>query len=196
MTNTNSSVNSKQRRHMVRIGTFIIQLLFGLLFTVIAIFLINTDKKTWFAYLFLITGVVFFVLAPVSFIKSLKRTREISYLIKNGKKLQSQLSYIKFLGSPRNTAQYEAGVTLTDSSGGHQAFISDIIEVVSGGVTTSLNFSKHPLPVDVYVDPANSKRYYVDLTTIPDLRLEEVKKLAKAGVIVGQPYSRKIPLQN
>jgi hypothetical protein len=82
-----------------------------------------------------------------------------------------------------------------NNSGGQGVFISDIIEVVGRGITTSLNFSKHPLPIDVYVDPANSKRYYVDLTFLPDLRLEGVKELTKVGVIMGRPYSQKIPQQ-
>jgi hypothetical protein len=61
---------------------------------------------------------------------------------------------------------------------------------MNGGVVTSLNFSKHPLPVDVYVNPTNSQQFYVDLDAMPSLQLEDVEKLVKEGVVMGSPTLR------
>ncbi len=120
--------------------------------------------------LFLIVGIIVVILAPVLFIKSLKRSRVIKNLIQIGQKIEGTVVRLKSVGGPkrtRNYRNYKIIVLATNNAGITKEYISD--RVGSYTDLASVDFHKNPIPVGVYIHPVNSEQYYVDIEGMSDL---------------------------
>jgi hypothetical protein len=189
VTNLNLNPNSKPVRRKVGLGILLIMLVLSVVFISIGAFIISSASEVWLGYMFLIPGIVLPAVATFAFINSLRRSKAISHLIKNGQKLESKLLYIKYLGRPMNASHYEATIVAKGASGGEQKYTSDKIEYLSGAAN-SLDFSNLTIPIDVYVNPTNVKDYYVDITQIPDLHIDKIDDLVERGAAVDWPKKR------
>lgn len=132
--------------------------------------------STWWLYLFPAVGIACLVIAPVSFIRSVKRSGNINRLMQSGQKLQGILVDVQSEGSNNNSG-YKIVVSATDTSGTVQNYVSDSLAGI-GGVAMA-DFRNNPIPIDVYVDPANPQNYYIDVANIPNLTPERIGELIK-----------------
>lgn len=139
-----------------------------------------------FILLFPAIGVLLLILAPFSFIKSLKRSGKIKDLTQTGQKLSGVLVDILSTGGGNNNT-YKIVVAATDNTGTVQNYTSDN---VNGAADLAMaDFRNNPIPIDVYVDPTNQQNYYVDISDIPNLTPQRIGELIKSAISTSQPTS-------
>lgn len=137
------------------------------------------DASTqWFLYLFPLVGIVCLAIAAYAFIRSIRRSGNISRLVQSGQKLQGVLVDVRSQGSGNNSG-YKIVVSATDQSGTVQNYVSDSL-IGIGGLAMA-DFRNNPIPIDVYIDPANPQNYYVDVADIPNLTPERIGELIKSA---------------
>lgn len=117
--------------------------------------------------LFPVIGIGVLGLAPVLFVRSLRRKQFIDTLVESGQKLPGVLVDIASTGSTNRQTTYKITVAATDPTGTVQQYVSDTITGIDGVAIT--DFRSTPIPIDVYIDPNNPKAYYVDIADIPNL---------------------------
>lgn len=132
-----------------------------------------------FLWLFPVIGIGILVLAPILFIRSMHRSKKIKNLMQTGQKLQGVLVDVQSTGSSDNNNTYKIVVSATDISGAVQNYVSDQLGGIGG--LAMADFRKNPIPIDVYVDPANSQNYYVDISDVPNLTPERIGELIKSA---------------
>ncbi|HEY4483282.1 MAG TPA: DUF3592 domain-containing protein [Candidatus Paceibacterota bacterium] len=133
---------------------------------------------SWFLYIFPVVGIVCILLAFYLFIKSLKRAGEIKRLMQSGQKLQGVLVDVQASATTSNGKHsYKLLVAATDNMGKVQNYESDSLS--GAGAVVMMDFRNSPIPIDVYVDNANPKSYYVDISDIPNLTPERITELLK-----------------
>lgn len=137
-----------------------------------------------FMYLFPAVGGFIFLLAPILYARSAKRTASINNLMQTGQKLQGVLVDIQQVGSSNNSMSYKIVVSASDPSGTVHNYVSDDLGGI-GGLAMS-NFQATPIPIDVYVDTGNPQNYYVDVSDIPNLTPERIAQLVQSA---SQPQS-------
>ncbi|MDB5164847.1 MAG: hypothetical protein JWL89_473 [Candidatus Saccharibacteria bacterium] len=135
--------------------------------------------STWWLYLFPAVGIACLVIAPYTFIKSLRRSGDINHLIQVGQKLQGVLTDVQSMGGNNNNNSYKIVVSATDNTGTVQSYVSDVLGGIGG--LAMADFRNNPVPIDVYVNPANPKDYYVDVSDIPNLTPERIAELIKSA---------------
>ena len=115
-------------------------------------------------YIFPILGVFFLLLGTFLIIRTIRRNKNITTLLSNGQKLHGVVVGFQSHGSGRRRS-YKITVAVTDSLGVSQNYVSDS---VTGGFGLGVaDFATNKIPIDVYVDPTNSRNYYVDIEDIP-----------------------------
>lgn len=118
--------------------------------------------------LLVVAGTVCVIMAPILFVKSLKRSKIIKNLIQTGEKLSGVLVRVKSVGGPGARGNhYKIIVSATDKTGITKEYISDPTSTLAD--LTGVDFNNNSIPVDVYVNPIDSQQYYVDIVSIPDL---------------------------
>lgn len=142
---------------------------------------------TWWLWLFPIIGVAILIIAPVSFIRSLKRSSAINNLMQTGQKLQGILTDIQSTGGSNNNNSYKIVVSATDNSGTVQNYVSDSIGGI-GGLALA-DFRSNPIPIDVYIDSTNTQNYYVDIADIPNLTPQRITELIQSAAKTTQPQT-------
>ncbi len=138
---------------------------------------IEGTGATWWSWLLPVIGVAILIIAPVLFIRSLKRSSAINNLMQTGQKLQGILTDIQSTGSNDNNS-YKIVVSATDNSGTVQNYVSDSIGGIGG--LAMIDFRSNPIPVDVYIDPTNPHNYYVDIADIPNLTPQRITELIES----------------
>ncbi len=126
-------------------------------------------------------GVLMLVLGPVLFIRSLRRSEDINDLKQTGQKVQGVITEIQSSsnGSSRNGNGYRIVVSATGLDGAVQQYTSDWLQGIGG--LAMMDFRTNPLPIDVYVDSANSQNYYVDVSEVPNLTPERITELIQSA---------------
>ena len=99
--------------------------------------------------------------------------------MQSGQKLQGILVDVQSEGSDNNSG-YKIVVSATDTSGAVQNYVSDSLTGI-GGLAIA-DFRSNPIPIDVYIDPANPQNYYVDVADIPNLTPERIGELIKSAM--------------
>ena len=137
---------------------------------------------SWFLYIFPVVGIGCILLAIFSFIKSLKRSNAIGRLMQRGQKLQGVLVDIKTSPVVKNgVSSYRLVVAATDNLGVVQNYESDSLTGIAAlGME---DFRNKPIPIDVYIDSANPKSYYVDISDIPNLTPAGILELLKKAAV-------------
>ncbi len=140
-----------------------------------------------FLLLFPLVGISFLIMGPVLFVRSLRRSKHISDLIRTGQKLEGILVEVQPAnginvqsGNKKDRDMYKILVSATDLTGIVQNYISD--PVVNVGGLTMVDFRNNPISIDVYVNPTDSQDYYVDISDLPNItsqRVSELVQLAK-----------------
>ena len=120
-----------------------------------------------FLLLFPLLGTAVVVLAPILFIRSLKRSQVIKNLIQIGNKVSGVIVRVKSVGGPKGRNHYKIIVSGTDNTGIMKEYISD--PVSSYADLAVIDFRKNSIPVDIHINPIDPQRYYVDMSSIPDL---------------------------
>lgn len=139
----------------------------------------GTTTKAMF-FIFMGIGLVFVLLGPFLYVRSAKRGATITSLQQSGQKITGVVSDIQATGSAGGASTYKIVVTATNLSGQAQAFTSDSITGM-GGISL-VNFAQQPIPIDVYIDPANPEHYYVDISDIPSLTPESINNLVSRAM--------------
>ena len=144
---------------------------------------VTSAGQLWFVYLFPVVGVLLVIGAPILFVRSIRRSKDIKSLQQTGTKLQGILSDVLMAGQTNTNGggtTYKMVVTATNLSGQPQNFTSDTIRGI-GGITLA-HFQSNPIPIDVYVNPSNPNDYYVDISDIPELTPEKISELIRQSV--------------
>lgn len=128
-------------------------------------------------WIFPIIGLVMLALAPILFIRSLKRSSTIKNLMQTGQKLPGVLTDIQSITS--GNGGYRIVVSATDPTGTVQHYTSDSVTGI--GSLTMADFRNNPIPIDVYIDPTNPQNYYVDIADIPNLTPERITQLLQSA---------------
>ena len=136
-------------------------------------------NSTWWLYLFPLIGIICLALAPYLFIRSFNRSGKINRLMQSGQKLQGILVDVQSEGG-KNNSGYKIIVSATNTSGTVQNYVSDSLTGIGG--LAMADFRNSPIPIDVYVDPANPHIYYVDVADIPNLTPERIGELIKSAM--------------
>lgn len=134
--------------------------------------------------LFPAIGALSLILAPILFIRSMRRDSRIKQLQTKGQKLQGVLVDIKSTGGD-NSNTYQIEVSATNAAGVVHNYVSDNLTGVAG--LAMADFRSNPIPIDVYVDPGNPENYYVDISDIPNLTPERIAELIRSAA--GRPQS-------
>jgi hypothetical protein len=134
-----------------------------------------------FFWIFPVIGAGLILLGLVLFILSQRRAGKIHHLVQTGQKVQGVVVEIRQSQTTVNNAQgYQVVVSAPDGKGSTAEYISDTLTGIGG--LAMADFRTHPIPIDVYLDPAEPKNYYVDISDIPGLTLDRIKELIqKAG---------------
>lgn len=127
--------------------------------------------------LFPVIGIAMLVLAPLLFVRSLKRSNRIKNLMQTGQKLQGVLVDIQSIGGSNNNT-YRIVVSATGSTGTVRNYRSDNLSGIAG--LAMVDFRNNPIPIDVYIDPTNPQNYYVDVSDIPNLTPQRIGELIKS----------------
>lgn len=106
-------------------------------------------------------------MSPILFVRSLRRSKIIKNLMQIGEKILGVVVRVKIIGGPKGINHYRIIVSATDKTGIVQEYISDPTN--SYADLTVIDFNRNQIPADVYVNPVDSKQYYVDVDSIPDL---------------------------
>jgi hypothetical protein len=133
-----------------------------------------------FLWIFPIIGVLFLILSPILYVRSLKRSNAIKNLVQSGQKLPGVLVDVRSMGSPDNQVTFKIVVAATDPQGTVQNYTSDTMTGIGG--LAMVNFRESPIPIDVYVDPGDPSKYYVDVSDIPNLTPDRIAELLKSAV--------------
>ncbi|HEY4518488.1 MAG TPA: DUF3592 domain-containing protein [Candidatus Paceibacterota bacterium] len=142
---------------------------------------VEGTSGSWFLYIFPAVGILCILLAFYSFIKSLKRGSEIKRLLQSGQKLQGVLVDVQASATTSNGRHsYKLLVAATDNMGKVQNYESDSLS--GAGAMVMMDFRNSPIPIDVYIDNANPKSYYVDISDIPNLTPQRITELLKKAV--------------
>ena len=133
-----------------------------------------------------IVGVAIFIGSIIAFIRSIKRTKISKDLMQPENKRMGILTDIR--RKPTNNEYYNLIVTATDLSGEVRNYVSDDLESVAG--LAIADFATSTIPIDLYVDPANPDRYFVDIDSAPKLTPERIKELQKSVIEQTMPSIR------
>ena len=136
-------------------------------------------------------GMLLLVLAPILFFRSIKRSQRISNLTQTGQKLQGVITDIQSTGSTNGNNVYRIVVSAVDPAGATQNYKSDSLAGVAG--LAMADFRNNPIPIDVYIDPADPKNYYVDISDIPNLTPERIGELIKSAISNARPTTMTQP---
>jgi hypothetical protein len=144
---------------------------------------VESGTTLWFVYLFPAVGVLLFLLGPVLFMLSVRRSALITKLKMTGQKLQGVIVDIQGGGirqaGSSSSRGYRILVSATDNAGVVQNYTSDTLGGLGG--LAMMNWQTSPIPIDVYVDQSNPKNYYVDVSEIPNLTPERITELIKSA---------------
>lgn len=124
---------------------------------------------------FLLIGLVGIISGPLLFVRSLKRSKTITRLETSGQKITGVIVDVVKTGRSNKKSLYKIAVSAQDPSSGVRTYTSDTLSDVEGLLL--VDFQQTPIPVDVYIDPANHDQYYVDISDIPGLSPERIRSL-------------------
>lgn len=134
----------------------------------------------WVNMLFMLfpaLGVFMIIYAYISYMKSRKHSRNIQFLLTNGFKTTGIIVDIQSYGTRRSS--YTIDVSAPDMTGVVQTYTSDVLNGIGGLAMT--DYKKNPVPVTVYIDSANPKNYYVDISQLPEITPERIAELIKSA---------------
>lgn len=136
-------------------------------------------------YIFPLVGVIAVIAAPIAFVKSLRRTEDINHLKKDGQKIQGIITNIETeatnnYNNGNNSLSYKITVSATAPDGSVKTYLSDLMSGI--GSLSMSDYRTHPIPLDVYINPANPDDYYVDISEVPSLTPERIMQLISEGV--------------
>ncbi|HVW23189.1 MAG TPA: DUF3592 domain-containing protein [Candidatus Saccharimonadales bacterium] len=139
------------------------------------------DNFVWFLYIFPVVGLFMLIGAPLGYIKSLRRGSDINHLVHDGQKIEGVIVELKggVDSGTTNSGGYKIVVEATDPSGQVQSYVSDSLSGLGG--LALIDFQKQPVPIDVYVNRADPKDYYVDISDIPGLTPERITELIQSA---------------
>lgn len=147
---------------------------------------IETLRTQWFVYLFPAVGLICLIGAPYAYFRTMRRSNHIKRLLENGLKIQGVITDMKSQ-SNKDSGTYVIVVSAPDPSGIVQNYVSDPLTGIGG--LAMADFRNNPIPVDVFIDPANYDDYYVDVTDIPNLTPERILDLIKMATERNQSNS-------
>lgn len=150
---------------------------------------VEDASTTWWLWIFPIVGIVILISAPVSFIRSLLRSREIRRLTQTGQKLQGVMTDLQ--PTSTNNRSSKIVVSAVDMTGTTQSYLSDPISGIGG--LAMADFQTNPIAIDVYVDPLNPKNYYVDISDVPGLTPQRINELLQSAAKRMQPSTLVTP---
>ncbi len=146
---------------------------------------IHTLGVTWWLWPFPILGVLIAFAGVWAYMKGLRRGSVINHLKATGLKVEG-VAVGTESSTMRRTGQATAlrlVVAATDNQGTVRQYVSDPLDGASSLLVE--DFKTNPVAVDVYIDPQDPERYYVDIDDIPQLSTDRIKQLleqAKNGV--------------
>lgn len=147
-----------------------------------------------FGWIIVGLGVGLILSAPVLYMRSRNRSNTIGNLMQSGQKRQGVIVDVLSYGT--NTSgvnetgvsnSYKVVVAATDSSGAVKNYTSDTLTGIGG--LAMADFRNNPIPIDVYIDPANPHNYYVDVSDVPNLTPERIRGLIASAAQATQPQS-------
>jgi hypothetical protein len=150
-----------------------------------------------FFYVFPLAGILVIIGSILGFIRSSRRSHDIGDLMSTGQKIQGVIVDIQstMMNTTTNTggfgnatsASYKVVVAATDANGQVHNYTSDSLQGIEG--LAMADFRANPIPVDVYVDPANPNNYYVDVSELPNLSPDRIAGLIKSAAGATQYHS-------
>lgn len=140
--------------------------------------LVESARTQWFLYAFPLIGIALLAGSPFLFIRSWRRSNAIKKLLQDGQKIQGVVVDVQSQGSS-NRSKYKIVVSAADTSGNVKNYVSDSLTGIGG--LAMMDFRQNPIPMDVYIDPADPKIYYVDISDVPNLTPERIGELIKSA---------------
>lgn len=140
---------------------------------------LRTSGSGYFVYIFPLVGIASMIFSIYAYIASRKRSDEIAALKQNGIKIQGIVTNLSTTSSGNRGSTIKVTISAIDQNGQTRDFLSDDI---AGNTFAMLDYQKNPVAMDVYIDPVNSERYYVDIDDIPTLTPEKIKDLLMSAV--------------
>ncbi|MFY9228370.1 MAG: DUF3592 domain-containing protein [Candidatus Microsaccharimonas sp.] len=141
-----------------------------------------------FIIIFAVLGAFFVITTIIGFIRSSKREKQISDVRTSGQKISGIVTAMtESRVSSNGNRSFTVTVSAADGTGTVRDYISDPLTGLAG--IASMDFKTNPIPIDVYVDPIDPTKYFVDTSALPALTPEKI-----ASMIGDVIESKKLPL--
>ena len=147
---------------------------------------VQNSSSRVMAYSFLSIGILCLVIAPIAYVQSSRRHKDMKALKITGHRLQGVLTNVQTLPGMNHDLGYKIVVTATDLNGQVQNYVSDSLTGIGG--LAMADFHNSPIAIDVYVNPNKPEDYYVDVSEIPSLTPERIVELIQSARH-GQPQN-------
>jgi len=136
----------------------------------------STGMMNLLVLIFPIIGALIIFGSIFGFIRSRKRSRTIDSLKATGHKITGVVVGINSTGATNGVQNYKVVVAADDGMSNVRNYTSD--NLVGGtGLMAMSNFATQSIPIDVYLDPTNPEKYYVDVSDVPNLTPERIKQM-------------------
>lgn len=137
---------------------------------------IRTNGMGFFIYIFPIVGVLVIIFGVFGFIRNIRRSGQINHLKSSGTKVQGVVTAVGGSNSSNNNS-VQITVSATGPNGQVHHYQSDSVN--GFGVVGLAEYQTKPVAIDVYIDPIDPSKYYVDLDDIPEITPERIASLLK-----------------
>lgn len=117
-------------------------------------------------------SVALFAYGIFDYLKNKKRNKSVNRLKENSLKLQGIIKDLYDNSSTTYPPKYSLDATAVTPSGELKLFKSDNLE--SLGNLRIRDFENNPTPVDILIDPSNYNNYFIDVSSIPEIKPERV----------------------
>jgi hypothetical protein len=146
-----------------------------------------------------IIGAIVIIVGIIGFIQGRRRKRTITDLTQSGNKVQGVIVDIQTTAISTTTTtagrsntparpQYVIVVAAPDGQGNVRNYTSDTFEGL--GRMAVVDFRTTKIPIDVYIDPTNPEKFFVDTSSIPGLTTENI------ATAIQQPAIQFVPNNN
>jgi hypothetical protein len=138
------------------------------------------DDSSWFFSIFIFVGAFILVSSIRSYAHSRNREKVIAKITSYGHKTTGIVIGINHTSTSNSVKSYKVTVTANNSTGQAQNFTSDTI-VDEAIILSIAQYKTIPIAMDVYIDPADPKKYYVDVDSAPTAAPANIQQLVEAS---------------
>lgn len=134
----------------------------------------NSTGSTAVFFICILVGLLIIVSLPIGVFRTRKRTKEIERLKSQGTQHQGIVTDVNYKGKA-NGKKISKVIVAADIHGTVKEFVSD--SVVGAQSIVLEDLENNPIAVDVFIDPNDPEKYYVDIDDIRGVSGQRIQEL-------------------